>query len=252
LYNRTMCTLIVCSGIWEKVPLWVAANRDEVMDRPARGPEWRNWGEVQAFSPLDVQAGGTWLGFNPQGVFAAITNRFGASGARDLRSRGELVPLALSGSDARSGVDAIAGIDPCTFNGFHLLVGDSRGAWIVWSDGTTLSPVELKSGIYVITERSFAAAPSGRQTHLEGRVSQWRAGPVPVLGEVRRTLAEHTESPFDSVCVHVKEWAYGTRSSTVAWLDASDGPSLWYGEGPPCEAAWSDYTPALRGEEERR
>ena len=70
-----MCTLIALFRCFDGAPLVVAANRDEFHDRPAEGPALR-WTEAGAIvAPHDVRAGGTWLGLNAAGVFAAVTNR---------------------------------------------------------------------------------------------------------------------------------------------------------------------------------
>ncbi len=62
-----MCTLV---AIHRAIPgrwLVVAANRDEYLDRPAEGPALRRSGEWPVIAPLDIKAGGTWLGLNKEG-----------------------------------------------------------------------------------------------------------------------------------------------------------------------------------------
>ena len=91
-----MCTIILAHRIYPGTPLLVAANRDELLDRPAAGPRLLPVGGLEVFAPLDLLEGGTWLGLNSAGVFVGITNRFGAGRDADRRSRGELVFSALS------------------------------------------------------------------------------------------------------------------------------------------------------------
>jgi uncharacterized protein with NRDE domain len=69
-----MCTLIVLHRCVPGTPLVVAANRDEFLDRPAEGPALRMRSAGSIVSPLDLEAGGTWLGLNEHGVFAGLTN----------------------------------------------------------------------------------------------------------------------------------------------------------------------------------
>ena len=85
-----MCTLIIAVSMWARAPLVVAANRDEDLQRPAESPSlWDNDG-VRVLAPLDLKAGGTWLGVNAFGVFAGLTNRAAGSTNPDARSRGKL------------------------------------------------------------------------------------------------------------------------------------------------------------------
>jgi uncharacterized protein with NRDE domain len=69
-----MCTLIVSIRQHDAVPLVVAANRDELLTRPARGPF--KWKGLPFVAPRDEQAGGSWLGLTTRGLFVGVTNRF--------------------------------------------------------------------------------------------------------------------------------------------------------------------------------
>ena len=50
----------------------VLANRDEYHDRPTSKLHW--WTGNEILAGKDEFAGGTWLGFNKSGRFAALTN----------------------------------------------------------------------------------------------------------------------------------------------------------------------------------
>ena len=69
-----MCTLIALHRCVPGSPLVVAANRDEFLARPAEGPALRMRENGPILAPLDVEAGGTWLGLNGRGVFVGLTN----------------------------------------------------------------------------------------------------------------------------------------------------------------------------------
>ena len=62
-----MCTLLIRLSPGDDYPLAILSNRDEVYDRPSGGWEWRGE-EGQIFAPIDIQAGGSWIGFNDKGV----------------------------------------------------------------------------------------------------------------------------------------------------------------------------------------
>ena len=98
-----MCTLIVLHRCFADAELLVAANRDEYLDRPAEPPALRRWNGRTVLAPRDVRAGGTWLGLNDAGVFAALTNRPNATPDPTRRSRGLLVVDALAASRRGSG-----------------------------------------------------------------------------------------------------------------------------------------------------
>ncbi|MCE7958558.1 MAG: hypothetical protein DYH06_11570, partial [Acidobacteria bacterium ACB2] len=85
-----MCTLVALHRCVPGAHLWVAANRDEFLARPAAGPALRDGRAGAIVAPLDLQAGGTWWGLNAQGVFAAVTNRPAPRPDPALRSRGQL------------------------------------------------------------------------------------------------------------------------------------------------------------------
>ena len=95
-----MCTLIVLHRCVPGSPLVIAANRDEYLDRPATPPALReDLGAGRVAAPVDERAGGTWLGLNAAGLFAAITNRPTRRPDPTRRSRGLLVLDALAEGD---------------------------------------------------------------------------------------------------------------------------------------------------------
>lgn len=243
-----MCTLIVITQHPATRPLVVAANRDERLTRPATGPELWAKRPIALLAPRDVQAGGTWLGLNARGVFAAITNRFGMTSAPHHRSRGLLVLDALEASDAGTAAERIGGYAPTDYNGFHLVVADPTGAWLVWNDGATIHRQALAPGIHVFSERSLADHESHRTRWLEGRLHELdRAGR---LDEASLTglLSTHHESGIEGVCVHVDGMDYGTRSSTYVELGHDGRPArLLHADGPPCRVAYRDYREAAAG-----
>src|SRR5262245_53382617 len=122
-----MCTLILLDRVVPGVPIVVAANRDEFFARPAAPPAlFRSdeAGRASFVAPQDLEAGGTWMGVNEQGLFAGLTNRRNANPQLERRSRGLLVRDALGRADTADAL-AAAGPDPAgTYNPFHLLIAD--------------------------------------------------------------------------------------------------------------------------------
>jgi Transport and Golgi organisation 2 len=132
-----MCTVVLLRRPQAPWPLLLAANRDELRSRPWRPPA-RHWPDRPGVvAGLDVQAGGSWLGVNDDGVVAAVLNRVGSLGpASGKRSRGELVLEALDHADAAAAASALADLDPDAYRSFNLLVADARDAfWLRHAGG---------------------------------------------------------------------------------------------------------------------
>ena len=141
-----MCTLIVLHRCLPGRPLVVAANRDEFLARPAEDFAIRETASGRILSPMDLEAGGTWLGLNHRGVFAGLTNLRPASlscasGAERvegdvdadggqgevapvLLSRGEVVMAALEADSASAAARSLEDLAECSYNPFQLLIAD--------------------------------------------------------------------------------------------------------------------------------
>lgn len=140
-----MCTLVLLRRPGHPWPLLLAANRDEMIDRPWLAPG-RHWSErPEVVAGLDQTAGGSWLGLNDHGVVAAILNRRGSLGpAAGKRSRGELVLEALDHADAIAAAEALAELNSDAYRSFNLVVADNRDAYWVRNLGAGQArPVEV-------------------------------------------------------------------------------------------------------------
>ncbi len=240
-----MCTLVVATRVWNATPLLVAANRDEQLLRPAQTPTIRDDGPIRRLMPRDLQAGGTWIGLNAAGVFAAITNRFGVPPDPAKASRGGLVERALTAPSAARGAAAVADLDAKGYNPFHLVVADRAGAHIVWSDTERLHRLTVPPGVTIVSERSFGAAESGREAYLAGRALD--AGPEPSFDALHTLMATHRDPTFDGACVHWDEHDYGTRTTTLVRLGAADDDvSYQFTDGPPCVTSRTDLSGLAR------
>lgn len=125
-----MCLILLAWQAHADYPLVVAANRDEFFRRrTASAAFWPDKPNVLA--GRDLEAGGTWLGVNRQGHFAALTNyREGGRQRPDAPSRGALVSDYLAGEgDAQPDAERyLAALQEKggQYNGFNLFVGDGR------------------------------------------------------------------------------------------------------------------------------
>jgi len=238
-----MCTLLLARACFAGFPLVVAANRDEALRRPARGPfVWPT--QPRLVAPRDEQAGGSWLGLNAAGLFVGVTNRAQFPPDPSRSSRGALVIEALAEESARALAARLADLPPRKYNAFHLVYADREDAFLTACDGATLTHRPLLPGVHVITEQSAEPRASRRQARL---LSRWERDIAPAgapdFAALQALLAEHAEGddPRDGTCVHHDAFGYGTRSSALLALGPSFSESrFFWAEGKPCQAPFED------------
>lgn len=233
-----MCTLILASRVWPELPLLVAANRDEALDRAAGPPRRYSLKDRTVLAPLDQVAGGTWLGLNDRRLFVGITNRFGLPKDPGRRSRGRLVEEALSFGSAAEAHRGLAHLQAAEENGFHLVLADAQEAFLLVNDGAQIHRRPLSPGFHVITERSFDAGPTQRPQTITKALATFGATP-PDDATWEALLAHHDPDGFEGVCVHVNDLGYGTRSSTLLRVDAAGDFRFRFADGPPCRTPFT-------------
>ena len=242
-----MCSLVFFHGCWPSRPLLVVANRDEQLDRPASGPRLHD-GTLRWLAPVDERAGGTWWGLNERGVFAALTNRYeGRPPDAELRSRGELIPLALQASTAAQAAARVAAHDASDYNPFRLVIADRTRMLLVLPLEGDLVARDRSANALVVTERSHGAAASRRVTELEAWVAELLPGPPPSLDNLGERMAQvDTEDGFEGACVVLPGVNYGTRSSVALAVDEVGLWELRFADGPPHRAEYRPVTEPLR------
>jgi len=227
--------------------LLLAANRDEFYVRPTTPAAF--WDDApQVLAGRDLQGGGTWLGVTRQGRFAAITNyRDPNDFLSDAPSRGELISNFLQGRESpQEYLHALAkhGQD---YNGFNLLVGDSKELW--YYSNRADSPQRLEPGIHGLSNH-LLNTPWPKVEWGRRRLGELLAAQAePTTAELfelltNRTPAADSDLPNTGVSL---EWerklssmfidspGYGTRSSTIVRLTDQDKLSL-------TEKTWPDGT----------
>lgn len=174
-----MCTVVVLRRPDHAWPLVLAANRDEMRDRPWQPPA-RHWPDrPHVVGGLDSLAGGTWMALNDDGVVAAVLNRMGSLGpAAGKRSRGELPLEALDHADAEDAARALADLDPAAYRPFNLIVADNRDAfWIAHRGTDTITVRLIAPGVHMISAHDMddrTASP-----RIARHLSRFAAAPPP-------------------------------------------------------------------------
>jgi uncharacterized protein with NRDE domain len=245
-----MCTLIALHRVRPGAALVVAANRDEFFERPAEGPALRSSSSGRVVMPVDGRAGGTWLGINGTGVFAAVTNVSCSEPDPERRSRGLLVRDALAQPSAKHAAEMLETLPMGAYNPFNLFVADARDAFaFTYEDAPR--PVPSEDGAWVIGNAPLDAAEPAKLGRLRRRLGAVTGSDGALLDELAELCRDHEpgpRGPLDAVCVHTG--AYGTRSSCLLQLadrglDDSRSVLRW-SEGAPCENPYHDFSPLLR------
>jgi len=185
-----MCLVVLAWQQHPEFPLIIAGNRDEFHGRPTERASW--WSDApDIVGGRDLQAGGTWLALHRKGRFATVTNfRDAELPSAKYRSRGHLVTDFLNGADA---------------------------------------PRTLAPGIYGLSN-ALLDSPWSKVIRSKAALKELiRHGKVNET-ELFRLLDDRTKAPVDEVESGHLPFAkapfivlpdYGTRSSSVALLDAA-------------------------------
>jgi uncharacterized protein with NRDE domain len=245
-----MCTFVILRRPDHPWPVIIAANRDEMADRPWQ-PPGRHWADrPNVVGGRDELADGSWLAINDEGVVAAIMNRRGTLGpAPDRRSRGELVLEALDHADAADAAAALAELDPGAYRPFNMVVADNRDAyWLANREGGRVVEVRpLPDGLSMICadDRNDPATP-----RIRSNLPRFAAAPPPDpeaedWSAWAELLASTDHDPADGPAGAMRmalPGGFGTGSSSLialpapgrdrrpAWRFAAvpvDGPLAW-------------------------
>lgn len=237
-----MCLIAWALGMRSDCPLLIASNRDEYWDRPTQPLDtWLASGGQPVVGGRDVRAGGTWLGFNPQGRVAMLTNVQSSEARVAPRSRGDLTLRWLDTESAPASWEALVdGFNPSDFAGFNLVLGDqTTSEWIWLSNRPADAPLpenpmrlppgwtgcRLPPGIYGLSNASLDT-PWRKTTLLKHALAD-AIDSDPSSEEIIRQLLQALQTPAGSVddpdtalraqpFVHRPQSRYGTRSSLIA------------------------------------
>ncbi len=270
-----MCSVILLRRPDATWPLVLAANRDEMADRPWR-PPGRHWPDrPNVVAGLDTLAGGSWLGLNDEGVVAAVLNRPGTLGPEaGKRSRGELVLEALDHADAADAALALGQLDTRAYRPFNLVVADNRDAWLIIHRGPSARhrpEVEtIPAGVHMVTafDLDDAADPRVAQylplfRHAAPPAPEPAPEPAPGLGDagapepggfdwggwpelLASRIWDGERGPRGAMNFRLPT-GFGTVSSALLALPSAQRPDLaavWhFAGGPPHEAPWRPVEP---------
>jgi uncharacterized protein with NRDE domain len=219
-----MCLIAFAWHQHNKYPLALCANRDEFYDRPTASAHfWEDRPNV--FAGRDLQAGGTWMGINTRGRFAALTNvRDPEKPDPGARSRGLLVSRFLSSDVGTREYCDILRQQGDLYNGFNLLLGE--GSRLVYFSNRLSREVDLKPGFYSLSN-AYLDTPWPKTLAAIKQLEDWmrQPGSVSDLAGLlhNREMAMDHELPVTGVSRELEKALssqfiqmenYGTRCST--------------------------------------
>ncbi len=233
-----MCTVIVGFRCFADTPLVVAANRDELLDRPSDQPlllrdDPPRWGG------RDQIAGGTWLAVDPNGRVGAVTNRHPGGvylpPDRSRRSRGDL-PIEVLDHDDASVEPWMMRLRPADYNAVNLLYLSAEVAlWVGLDDQAGRRVRRLEPGVHVITEQDPDDPADPKAMRILGRARDARTASESgddLMSRWAEVLRSHKSDDVGSpACIHAEQ--HGTVSSTTVVVSRA-GVRYEHAEGPPC------------------
>ena len=229
-----MCTVVLLIRPGNTLPLLMAANRDEMLDRPWDPPAAYWPGRPDIIAGRDRSAGGTWMGVNRGGIVAAVLNRPGSlSPAAGKHSRGELPLLALEHFTAATAADSIAALDAGGWRSFNLVIADRAGAFFVRGLGHGHPEAQrLEPGLHMVTAHDPDDMDSPR---VARHLPLFRAAEAPEPGDWatwQAILADSSGAAGEQINV-LPRGGFGTVCSSLLALPAA-GPPIWlFAAGPP-------------------
>lgn len=213
----------------------MAANRDEMLDRPWDPPA-EHWPDRPGVvGGRDRSGGGTWMAINRHRVVAAVLNRPGSLGPRPgKRSRGELPLLALDHATALEAVAAVAALDAGAYRRFNMVVADASGVHFLRGLGEgRAEATPLAAGLHMITAHDPNSLDSPR---VARHLPRFRAAPAPEPPDEwsgwTAILADRS-GPSESQINIVPRAGFGTVCSALAALGPGNRAVWLFAPGPP-------------------
>ena len=231
-----MCLILFSYKSHPKYRLVAAANRDEFYNRPTQPLSFWNQ-NTGILAGRDLECNGTWLGVTTTGRFAAITNFREREPDRkniDAPSRGLLVSEFLSGTLDPDRYLSEVHKSAYLYNGFNLLIGDRSALFYYSNRGDGI--VELNPGTYGLSNHlmntPWPKVEKSRGVFQEVLKESELTTDSEKLLEILNDRIPPPDHMLPDTGVGI-EWErilspvfitsdnYGTRSSSVIWMEYS-------------------------------
>lgn len=231
-----MCLIAFAYKVSPDYPLILIANRDEFYDRPAQKAHfWNEESEPEILAGKDLKGGGTWFGVSKNGKWAAVTNHRNIESIKEnAPTRGDLIPNFLK--SAETGEEYLLNLqeDASKYNGFNLLVGDSTGIYHYSNVSDEIT--EIQPGIHGVSN-ALLNTPWPKlelaKNELKDKIQKNKIDQESLFSILKNQtkaegkqlpktgLSDELEKELSSVFIETK--GYGTRCSTLLFIDKSGG-----------------------------
>lgn len=225
-----MCLIVFAYKKHKKFKLILAANRDEFYKRPTMGAhQWDTRPFIVA--GRDLEQGGTWLGINEKGLFAAVTNyRQPVISNETKLSRGTILTEFLLGMEGSAAYLEKLTKKAGLYNGFNLLIGDRENLFYYSNIEFLIKKVE--PGLYCISNALFDT-PWPKVEFAKNKLADIISAENISGEEIFKLLGNDHKFPDDNLPdtgfnielernlspVFIKSPFYGTRSSNFITID---------------------------------
>jgi len=227
-----MCLIVFAFKNHPRFDLIFAANRDEFYGRPTRAAQF--WDDHPTMlAGKDLSGGGTWMGINRRGQFAALTNfRDPSISKENAPSRGEIVINYLKQKKNPTAFLKQLHSRSAKYMGFNILAGTPAGVMHYSNQENTINTVE--AGVHGLSNHlldtpwpKVKRAKSGLKTLLSQASFEEEAlfdilrhdRPAPNNELPDTGIPDDLEKQISPVFIKGEE--YGTRSSTILLIDKS-------------------------------
>jgi uncharacterized protein with NRDE domain len=241
-----MCILAIHYKAARDAPILVAQNREEAYDRPTQAPRIQA-GRPRVICGIDKKGGGTWLGVNQYGLFAAVANRLKTSVPPEPRSRGLLCRELLHYDHASKAAEhAAKELATGRYAGANFVVADARSAAVIHG-GDTVEIVQLPPGPHVISNTFLNDPNDERQEFVRRLLTLQRLdSAVAFLAVASRTFSRKPDAEGRRGAT-IAGPEYGTVSSTLLSLPKKTHNAVYhYATGSPSDHPYDDLSALVR------
>ncbi len=241
-----MCILAIQYKAARDAPILVAQNREEFYDRPTQAPRIQP-GRPRVICGIDRKAGGTWLGVNQFGLFAAVANRPKAVVPAEPRSRGLLCRELLHYDHASKAADhAAKELAAGRYAGANYVVADAKTAAVILG-GDNVELVQLTPGLHLLSSAGLDNLSDERQEFVRRLLTLQRLdSAVAFLAVASRTFSRKPDAEGRRGVTFASP-DYGTVSSTLVSLTKKTHNAVYhYAAGSPADHPYDDLSALLR------
>ena len=229
-HNGQMCLVALALDVHPRWRIVLVGNRDEFHARPTA--PLAHWDDASMLAGRDLESGGTWVGLDPRGRVAVVTNvRDGLARPHQERSRGAL-PVAFLGPAAGDAAATTRDLLPVAgaYAPFNLILADAAGCWHLGNH--PLRRESLAAGAHGMSNGPLDA-PWPKTLRLTAALQRWIDAGNDDLQPLWAALTDERLAADDALPdtgvglalerrlspAFIRGPTYGTRASTILVVD---------------------------------